>query len=72
MHDRLIKTYRFAVRTGNRPLAERLAGTLGGQPELRSRADRELQRLPRGPARWSSAGERALRRVLERVTSMLL
>lgn len=66
MHD-LVDLYRFALRSGNRPLAAALAAILRRDLELREQADRRLQELPRGPARWSEAGERAVRRTLERL-----
>ena len=71
MREHLISLYRFALRSGNRPLAERLGHTLRADPELRERADTALRELPRGPARWSAAGERVVRRVLERIGSVL-
>jgi hypothetical protein len=71
MHT-LIALYRFALRSGNRPLAEALARALSADPELSARADLDLQRLPRGPARWSEAGERAVRSVLRNLGSFLL
>jgi hypothetical protein len=66
MHD-LVDLYRFALRSGNRPLAAALAAILRRDLELREQADRRLQELPRGPARWSEAGERAVRQALERL-----
>jgi hypothetical protein len=71
VHD-LVGLYRFALRSGNRPLARELAAILRREPDLRERADRELSALPRGPARWSAAGERALHRVLERLAAIAL
>jgi hypothetical protein len=70
MHD-LLSLYRFALRSGNRPLAAGLAGILRRDAHLREQADRELRDLPRGPARWSAAGERAVRRVLRRLGVLL-
>jgi hypothetical protein len=70
MHD-LVDLYRFALRSGNRPLAAALAAILRRDPELREQADRRLQELPRGPARWSAPGERAVRRTLERLGAPL-
>jgi hypothetical protein len=71
MHD-LLRLYRSALRSGDRPLAETLAAILRRDPKLREQADRRLQELPRGPARWSAAGERAVRRALERLGGFLL
>jgi hypothetical protein len=71
MHDP-IDLYRFALRSGNRSLSTALARALRADPALRERADRELQELPRGPARWSRAGARALDAVLRRLGSLLL
>jgi hypothetical protein len=71
MHD-LVSLYRFAVLSGNRQLAGELAAILRRAPDLRERADSELAALPRGPARWSPAGERAVRRVLERLAGIAL
>jgi hypothetical protein len=65
----LLDLYRSAVRSGNRPLADALGGALKADPELRERADLVLQELPRGPARWSAGGERALGAVLRRIGS---
>jgi hypothetical protein len=66
MHE-LLALYRFALRSGNRPLAEALARVVRADPELREHMDHELQQLPRGPARWSPAGERAVQAVLSRI-----
>jgi hypothetical protein len=66
MHE-LLALYRSALRSGNRPLAEALARVVRADPELRERMDHELQQLPRGPARWSPAGERAVQAVLCRI-----
>jgi len=65
----LLALYRFALRSGDRRLAEALAGALRSDPRLRRRADLDLQKLPRGPARWSEAGERAVAAVLRRIDS---
>ena len=67
--DRLLALYRAALRSGDRPLAAALVRVLRRDPELLERADRELQELPRRPARPSAAGERALRAVLRRLRS---
>jgi hypothetical protein len=66
MHD-LLELYRFALRSGDRSVAAALAAILRRDLELRERADRQLQELPRGPARWSPAAELAVRRVLKRL-----
>lgn len=65
----LLDLYRSAVCSGNRPLADVLGRVLKADPELRERADQVLQALPRGPARWSAAGERALGTVLRSIRS---
>ena len=67
----LLDLYRSAVRSGNRPLADALGRVLRNDPELRERADLVLQELPRGPARWSAAGERALGAALRGIGSSL-
>jgi hypothetical protein len=67
----LLDLYRSAVRSGNRPLADALGRVLRADPELRERADLLLQDLPRGPARWSAAGERVQEAVLRRIGSSL-
>jgi hypothetical protein len=56
----LLALYRFALRSGNRPLAEALARAIRSDPFLRRQADMHLQLLPRGQARWSQAAERAV------------
>jgi hypothetical protein len=66
MHD-LIKLYLSALRRGDRRLAAALARALRSDAGLRVEADRSLQELPRGPARWSTAAERAVRRILRRL-----
>jgi hypothetical protein len=70
MHE-LLALYRSALRTGNRSLADALSGVLREDPELRERADLDLQELPRAPPRWSADGERALAAVLRRIGSSL-
>jgi hypothetical protein len=65
----LLDLYRSAVRSGNRPLADALGRVLKADPDLRERADLMLRELPRGPGRWSAAGERALEAVLRRIGS---
>ncbi len=67
MPERLIGTHRAALRSGDRRLAERLVRVLRRHPALRDRADAALRERPRGPARWSAAGERAARRLMERL-----
>ena len=67
----LVALYRFALRSGNRPLARELAAILREHPGLREEADRQLAGLPRGPTRWSAAGERAVRRVLEHLAAIV-
>ena len=71
MRDPLV-LYRFAVRTGNRPLAAALARSIRADPCLSERAYRELEQMPRGPARWSEPGARVVRGVMERLGSLLL
>jgi hypothetical protein len=66
MHE-LVSLYRSALRSGNRPLADALARVVRADPELRERVDLELQELPRGQARWSPAGEAAVRAVMCRI-----
>ena len=68
MHE-LVALYRSALRSGNRPLAEALARVVRAYPELRERIDLELQEVPRGPARWSPDGERAVQAVLCRIAA---
>jgi hypothetical protein len=63
MHD-LVKLHLSAVRTGDRPLARATASVLRSDAPLRDDADRALQQLPRGPARWSAVAERLATRVL--------
>ncbi len=68
MHE-LLALYRAALQSGDRPLAAALMRALRADPELRERADRDLQELPRAPARWSAAGARMLEEVLSRLRS---
>ena len=68
MHE-VLALYRSALRSGNRPLAEALARVVSADPELRDRMDHELQQLPRGPGRWSAAGERAVQAALRRIAA---
>ena len=63
----LLALYRFALRSGDRRLAEALARALQTDPLLRRQADMHLQLLPRGPARWSSGAERAVSAALRRI-----
>ena len=58
--NELLLLYRYALRVGDRPLTERLGRVIRGDRLLRERADRELQAMPRGPARWSAGAERTL------------
>ena len=69
--DRLLALHRAALRSGDGPLAAALARILRADRELRERAARELQELPRLPPRRSSAGERVLRAVLGGLRSYL-
>lgn len=66
MHE-LMELYLSALRSGDRRLSASLARSLRGEPRLAERADRSLQALPRGPARWSAAAERVVLRVLRRL-----
>jgi hypothetical protein len=66
----LLDLYRFALRSGDRPLAEALARAMRSDPVLRRQADRHLQLLPRGQARWSRAAERAVTEALRGIDSM--
>lgn len=52
-----IELYLFALRSGDRPLATALARALPHE------ADHALQRLPRGPARWSEGAQRVVNRL---------
>jgi hypothetical protein len=70
MHD-LMKLYLSALRSGDRPLAAALARALRAQPTAAGSADRSLQELPRGPARWSAAAELVVGRVMRRLGSGL-
>ena len=65
----LLALYRFALRAGDRPLAEALARAMRSDPFLRRQADLHLQLLPRGQARWSEAAERAVAAALHRIGS---
>lgn len=66
----LLALYRFALRSGDRRLAEALARAMRSDPVLRRQADIHLQLLPRGQARWSEAAERAVAAALRRIDSM--
>ena len=70
MHD-LIKLYLFALRSGDRPLARVLARALRSEASLREDADVLLQRVPRGPARWSAGAEGVVSRLVSRLGSVL-
>jgi hypothetical protein len=65
----LLALYRFALRAGDRRLAEALARAMRSDPVLRRQADMHLQLLPRGQARWSEAAERAVAAALRRIGS---
>jgi hypothetical protein len=65
----LLALYRFALRSGDRRLAEALVRTMRSDPVLRRQADIHLQLLPRGEARWSEAAERAAAATLRRIYS---
>ncbi len=65
----LLALYRFAMRSGDRPLAEALAGALRSDPFLRRQADMHLRLQPRGQARWSEAAERAVTAALRGIDS---
>jgi hypothetical protein len=65
----LLALYRFALRSGDRRLAEALARAMRSDPLLRRQADMHLQLLPRGPVRWSGAAERAVTAALRRIDS---
>jgi hypothetical protein len=65
----LLALYRFALRSGDRRLAEALARAMRSDPVLRRQADIHLQLLPRGEARRSEAAERAVAAALRRVGS---
>jgi hypothetical protein len=66
----LLALYRFALRSGDRPLAEALARAMGSDPFLRRQADVHLQLLPRGEARWSEAAEGAVTAALRGIDSI--
>jgi hypothetical protein len=65
----LLALYRFALRSGDRPLAEALARAMRSDPFLRRQADIHLQLLPRGETRKSEAAERAVSAALRRIGS---
>ena len=65
----VLALYRFALRSGDRRLAEALARAMRSDPVLRRQADIHLQLLPRGQARWSEAAERAVAAALRRLRS---
>ena len=66
--ERLIGTHRAALRSGDRRLAERLV-RVAAPPPGAARPGRRRTRasVRRGPARWSAAGERAARRLMDRL-----
>jgi hypothetical protein len=66
----LLALYRFALRTGDRPLAEALGRAVRSDPVLRRQADIHLQLLPRGRARWSEPAERAVSGALRGIDSL--
>jgi hypothetical protein len=70
MHN-LIRLYLFALRSGDRPLARMLARALRSQTPLREHTDVSLQRVPRGPVRWSAGAQGVVNRVMSRLGSML-
>ena len=70
--NELLLLYRYALRVGDRPLTERLGRVVRGDRLLRDRADHDLQRLPRGLARWSPGAERAMHRLVDRLSVVLL
>jgi hypothetical protein len=65
----LLALYRFALRSGDRRLADALARAMRTDPVLRRQADMHLRLLPRGQARWSEAAERAVAAALRRIGS---
>jgi hypothetical protein len=65
----LLALYRFALRSGDRRLAQPLARAMRSDPRLHRQADLELKELPRGPARWSEGAERAVAAALQRIHS---
>jgi hypothetical protein len=65
----LLALHRFALRSGDRCLAEALARAMRSDPVLRRQADIHLQLLPRGPAQWSEAAEHAVAAALRRIGS---
>jgi hypothetical protein len=65
----LLALFRFALRTGDRPLADALARAMRSDPVLRRQADMHLQLLPRGRARWSEPAERAVSAALRAIDS---
>ena len=58
----VIKLYLFALRCGDRPLAEALSRAL--RP---GELDAALRRMPRGATRWSQAAEDTVRRIMRRL-----
>jgi len=68
----LLDLYRFALRSGNRPLAARLSAVLSRDAALAAEVDDSLRELPRGPARWSPGAERAVLRTINRLSALPL
>lgn len=65
----LLALHRFALRAGDRRLAEALARAMRSDPVLRRQADLELQGLPRGRGRRSEGADRAVTAALSRIGS---
>jgi hypothetical protein len=65
----LLALYRFALRSGDRRLAEALARAMRSDPVLCRQADMDLQLLPRAQARWSEEAEPAVAAALRRLGS---
>jgi hypothetical protein len=63
----LLALHRFALRSGDRRLAEALARAMRSDPALRRQLDLHLQLQPRGPGRRSVAAERAVTAALGRI-----
>jgi hypothetical protein len=63
----LLALYGFALRSGDRRLAEALARAMRSDAALRRRADLALQELPRRAARRSEAAERAVTGAMQRI-----
>jgi hypothetical protein len=65
----LLALHRFALRSGDRRLADALARAMRSDPVLRQQVDLHLRLLPRGPARRSEPAERAVAAALRRIAS---